>query len=119
MPNLASVAARYSGSSGPAVFGTLRFSTVPTACSIRNGRRPVASRAAVSQWNRAGARPVSKDTAIPRRPFTPAVSAAPTVPECRMARPTLAPRLIPDSTTSGGLPKAPWVAIIVIKAGAP
>src|SRR3954454_12073439 len=52
-------------------------------------------------------------------PRAAAVRAAPTVPECRTARPAFAPGLMPDSTRSGGGPKAPSTAMTTMNAGAP
>ncbi len=46
-----------------------------------------------------------------------AVSAAPTVPECSTERPTLTPRLMPESTRSGLGPTAPSAPAITASAG--
>ncbi|GAA4701088.1 hypothetical protein GCM10023263_43550 [Phytohabitans rumicis] len=62
---------------------------------------------------------MSSDTASARQPFAAAVNAAPTVPECSRASPVLAPRLMPDSTSSGGGPNAPNVAISAMNPGEP
>jgi hypothetical protein len=59
----------------------------------------------------------SSDTAIARAPLFAAVSAAPTVPECRIAWPAFAPRLMPESTSEGGVPKAPSPASTTMYAG--
>jgi hypothetical protein len=50
-------------------------------------------------------------------PYAAAVNAAPTVPECRIARPALAPRLMPDTTSSGAGPKVSRVASTTMYAG--
>ena len=75
---------------------------------------------AVSQWRTSASsgHPVSRDTATPRQPRVDAVSAAPTVPEWRMAWPVLRPRLIPDRTRSGGGPNAPRTASSEMNPGA-
>jgi hypothetical protein len=65
---------------------------VPAGVSISNSRTAGSRCPAVPQCGTpAGFRPTSSDTASPRTPFTPAVNAAPTVPEYRIARPTFAP----------------------------
>src|SRR5438094_589294 len=57
-------------------------------------------------------------TARPERPMLAAVSAAPTVPEWSVERPVFGPGLIPETTTSGGSPKAPRRPMITMRAGA-
>jgi hypothetical protein len=110
-------ASRTPRTSAMGTFGTLRLSTrgrsAPATVQSSAG---TASRAAVSQWYSA----VSLHLMLTARAGTPspaAVSAAPTVPECRTRWPVLAPGLIPDATTSGRSPKAPRQARYTAVAG--
>ena len=98
-------------------FGTLTLMTVSSSVVVTSGSSWPAICPAVSQWQCAGSSPTSSENAIARHPFSEPVSAAPTVPECSTARPVLAPRLIPESTSSGGLPKAPRAAMVTMKPG--
>ena len=59
----------------------------------------------------------ASESAIAGRPADAAVSAAPTVPECRMACPMFGPRLMPASTMSGRSPKAACEPAKAIMAG--
>ena len=58
-------------------------------------------------------------TAKARSPKFWAVSAAPTVPEWRMARPVLAPALMPDTTASNSPPNPPSTPASTHIAGGP
>ncbi len=69
---------------------------------------------AVSQCTEASR---ASEKAMAWMPAEAAVSAAPTVPECKMARPRLGPRLMPASTMSGRPPKPPCTATNAIMAG--
>jgi hypothetical protein len=80
----------------------LSESTVPSGESSSSSSTGGSTAVALSQYRSPlGCSATSSDTASPRTSLIPAVSAAPTVPECSTARPTFAPWLIPDSTTSG------------------
>ena len=84
--------------------GTFKLRTDRGGASASTSSTSSAIVAAVSQ------RHGSPAATLTARPFAPkfwAVSAAPTVPECKIARPVLRPALIPDSTSSGGGPNAP------------
>lgn len=87
--------------------GAFRFNTVRLGASISRSNISTANAAAVDQYQGWSSAVSAALTANPDSPkFCPA-SAAPTVPECRTARPVLAPALIPDTIRSGGGPKAP------------
>src|SRR5271156_4549966 len=95
--------------------GTFRLKTVRGGASNKTGNTVTAKEDAVSHgW---GSAPVLSDTANAFRPIWAAVSAAPTVPECRTDRPTFTPRLIPETTRSGVGPNAPNLPTIVESAG--
>ena len=84
--------------------GTLRLSTLRAGASSSIGST---STATVPRCRTATASETSTLTASAEQPKLCAVSAAPTVPECRIARPVLQPGLMPDTTMSGGSPNAP------------
>jgi len=92
----------------------LTLSTTASSASITHGSASATAWAAVSHSISV---PTSMETAIPRQPWVEPVNVAPTVPECRIACPVLMPRLMPDSTRSGGGPNAPRAAIKAMKAG--
>ena len=94
--------------------GTFRLRTVPGEAAASGCTSGTASAAAVSHG---GSPPDRKETARPFNPRWAPVSTAPTVPECRTDRPTLTPRLMPETTRSGGGPKAPSAATITASAG--
>ncbi len=71
--------------------------------------------AAVSHGS--GSTPTRSETASARMPSWLAVSAAPTVPEWRIDRPTFTPWLMPETTTSGLGPTAPRAPAITDNAG--
>jgi hypothetical protein len=119
IPPLATVPIRTPRSQRRARFGTFTLSTMgrstaPTAPSHSTIDADTA--AAVRQ---AASRPWARLRATAGKPRPAAVSAAPTVPECRMAAPVLAPALMPDTTSVGGIPKPPWHAASTASAGGP
>ena len=75
-----------------------------------------ATRSAVAQLT--GSAP-AREIASALQSWMRAVSVAPTVPECKIALPVLAPRLIPERTTCGAAPKAPRLAMSAMKPGVP
>ena len=80
-----------------------------------SGMRATARSAADSHGS--GTAPARSDTASPLIPSWLAVRTAPTVPECKMERPTFTPWLMPDSTRSGFGPTAPSAPAITERAG--
>ncbi len=64
-----------------------------------------------------GSAPARSETAMALMPSWLAVSAAPTVPECRIERPTFTPWLMPESTRSGLGPTAPSAPAMTERAG--
>src|SRR5436305_1128936 len=96
----------------------LSVSTVPCGAPVSNSRTSGSRCPTVAQCGaQAGCQPTSSDTASPCKPFNPAVSAAPTVPECRIARPTFAPWLTPARTSSGAGSNQPRTAARTMYAG--
>jgi hypothetical protein len=97
--------------------GTLTLSTVPIGALSSHATAATPRGAAVSKHGVSPSKPTL--TATPDMPMLAAVSAAPTVPECRTARPVLLPGLIPDATTSGGGPNPSSRATSTASAGGP
>ena len=119
-PNLASRASRSSRSAATGRSGTLSESTVSGGAASSPASTAGRTATAESQCRCSeGGQAVSKETASPRQPCRAAVRAAPTVPECSTAWPTLAPTLIPDRTTSGAGSSHPRPATCTMYAGWP
>ncbi len=79
--------------------------------AIRRAKRAAAEKSA-SRW-------VSRETASEGIPWIAASVAADTVPEYRTLIPTLAPRLIPETTRSTGPPASSQMPILTQSAGVP
>jgi hypothetical protein len=88
-------------------FGTFTLITVAGGAASSHPIAMSANSVAVPQCHNSSLLRPSSDTAADGNPNVEAVSAAPTVPEWRIAWPVFGPLLIPASTTSGGGPKAP------------
>ena len=91
-------------------------STVPAGSGTIQVSASAATVAAVAQWSGSSE---SMLIATADSPSSAAVSAAATVPEWKIGTPMLAPRLIPDTTTSGVRPNAPMDASVTARAGVP
>ena len=104
--------------------GTLRLSTVRGGASTIQDTMVWARSAADCQWgSRYGPRSpfpdgaTSRLTAKPDQPKRSPARTAPMVPENRVERPVLGPRLMPATTALGGSPNPPKLASMVISAG--
>src|SRR6185312_15649039 len=84
--------------------GALRLHTRAPRPAMTHSSAAGANAAAVAHWC---CSPHATLTAIAGTPTAAAVSAAPTVPECKMRCPVLAPGLMPEATASGRGPNAP------------